>query len=340
MKVLPLVCALAGGAGVLAQVSVDEPSTRAHLVEGKTTVSLALRNSSPQSLDARVELQWLGSGNEKRGFERQSVLVPPGRSSVEIKLPLSEISDPLMNRLQYNVFPGDKNYTAFLPLRGILNLVDIADYGFALGVVTADLPQPGKPYEIRVLTFHPTSGQPVAGVTVKSGKFSAISNRDGVALLRVDVEPDEDEPEFEIKAHIGDFHQDGETTPLVTAKGNIHIYTDKPLYQPGQTMHVRILAVGGDRAVRSDVEHTIHITADNGELAHAATVTTSRFGIAWTDWEIPANAKSGEYKIEVRCDDYDYPFSRTVNVRRYDLHRSGLPRNRIVLITSLTRGLS
>src|SRR5947208_2799712 len=105
MRVLPLaVCALAGSVGVLAQVSVDESSTRARLVEGKTTVSLALRNSLPKSLDAQIELQWLSPGNERLRFERRSVVVTPGSSSVEIRLPLSERYDPLLDRLQYDVY--------------------------------------------------------------------------------------------------------------------------------------------------------------------------------------------------------------------------------------------
>jgi uncharacterized protein YfaS (alpha-2-macroglobulin family) len=54
-------------------------------------------------------------------------------------------------------------------------------------------------------------------------------------------------------------------------------------------------------------------------LAHAAAVTTWRFGVAWTDWEIPSNAKSGEYKIEVSSEESDDRFSRRVNVRRYEL---------------------
>lgn len=48
----PAACALAAAAAVFAQVSVDESSTHAHQVNGKTSVTVSLRNSSGKSLHA------------------------------------------------------------------------------------------------------------------------------------------------------------------------------------------------------------------------------------------------------------------------------------------------
>jgi uncharacterized protein YfaS (alpha-2-macroglobulin family) len=55
-------------------------------------------------------------------------------------------------------------------------------------------------------------------------------------------------------ARLGDFGR-GENAPLALRTGDVRIYTDKPLHQPGQTMHVRILARSGDGSARGDAGH-------------------------------------------------------------------------------------
>lgn len=304
MAYRPAVCALVCAASVLGQVSVREGSTRAHLVDGKTTISLALTNTASKPLEAIVLLEWLDPDDHRDDFARRAAPIPPGESVLEIPLPLSEKFDPLLERLRYEIRPGGANYTAFSPVRGALSFPTIADYAFTLSVLTAELPRLGRPYEIRVLTFHPLTGRPMGGVKVRSEKNEAVSDQDGVALLRIPApaNPDEDSLQFGIEAALGDFRQNSETTSLPFAKDDVRIYTDKPIYQPGQTMHIRILALSGAGGVRAGIEHQVRIKNENNETVHAATLRTSRFGIASTDWEIPANAKAGEYDIEVERD--------------------------------------
>jgi len=94
-----------------------------------------------------------------------------------------------------------------------------------------------------VLTANPITGRPAPGVTVKAEDATAVTDQDGVAVLHVQREPDDD-GSIEVTAQIGDFTSAGESTVLPTQPDAVHGYTDKPIYQPGQTMHVRILAVG------------------------------------------------------------------------------------------------
>jgi hypothetical protein len=84
-------------------------------------------------------------------------------------------------------------------------------------------------------------------------------------------------------------------------------------------MHVRFLAIGGDGMALAGKEHEIRILDDKDEVEHVADVKTSRFGIASTDWGIPANAKSGEYQIEVMQEGRDEPFRHPIAIRRYEL---------------------
>ena len=322
MKLLPIaLCTLALSVSGLGQVAVREDATRARLVEGKTTISLALRNTSAAAFGANVSLQWLSPSGTVDRDARQTIAIPPGESVVEMPLPLPEKRDALFERLVWVVSPGSGNYTAFLPIKGALSFPNIADYAFTLGVVAMELPRAGKPYELRVLTNHPVTKEPVAGVAVSSGKASAMSDRDGIVVLHVvgDAEEDGDDVTFPVKARRGDFGQSGESTPLAFERGDLRIYTDKPLYQPGQTMHIRILALGGSGGAAASVEHEIGIKSEQDETEFATTAKTSRFGIASVDWEIPGNAKSGRYRIVVKRADQEYSSSHAVAVRRYEL---------------------
>ena len=312
-------CAIAWSFCALAQVTVQESSTRAHLVDGKTTISLALRNGSAAALDTSLELEWLAPDNETRGPQRRKLEVQPGDSVIEVPLPLSEKYDPLFDRLRYHVRPGEKNYTAFPPVTGILSFPHIANYAFALTVVTSDRVRPGMPLEIHVMTFHPVSGLPVPGVQVTSDDASARSGPDGVALLRVNLDSEEDEQSFDIDARLGDFLQTGETLRLALPKGDLRIYTDKPIYQPGQTLHTRILARGPDLRARAGAEYKLRILNRENTVAHSARLLTSRFGVASTDWQIPSDAKSGSYTIELNAEGLDDPVSHAIQIRSYDL---------------------
>jgi uncharacterized protein YfaS (alpha-2-macroglobulin family) len=74
--------------------------------------------------------------------------------------------------------------------------------------------------------------------------------------------------------------------------------TDKPLYQPGQVIHLRVLALSTfDRkpAVAQKVEVTI---ADGkGNKVFRANLSTSDYGVASTDFQLANQVNTGAYKI-------------------------------------------
>jgi hypothetical protein len=301
-----------------AQVSVVEPATRAELVDGHTTISLAVKNGASRALDARIRLRWLSPTGKVDGETSRNASLAPGESAVSIIHPLCEKCDPLLERLEYGLYPTDRNYTAFRPIEGMLSFPNIADYAFAFGVLTAGLPRAGQPFEVRVLTSHPLTGRPVPGVMVKAENATAVTDEDGVAVLRVEREPD-DEGSIDVTAQIGDFTSTGESTPLRNYPDDVRGYTDKPIYQPGQTMHVRTLALSGSGNVKAGEEYEIRIVNESDDLVYSAQVKTSRFGVASTDWEIPESAEPGEYSIRLKTDETDRYFLRSVNIRRYEL---------------------
>jgi hypothetical protein len=276
----------------VAQVSIVEPATRAVLVDGHTTIWLTLKNRALQAVDSRIDLEWLSPEGQVHGKAQRDVTLPPGDSAVSIPHPLCEKCDPLLERLEYRVSPTSRNYTAFAPVSGRRSLPNIANYAFTLGVLTAGFPVPNQPFEVRVLAAHPLTGQPVPGVKVTLDQTTALTGVDGVALLRVTRGPD-DEGTIEVAAELGDFKAEAESTPLPNKKEEIRGYTDKPVYQPGQTIHVRILALDASGHVNEGSEFDLRIVDESDGLTFTAKVKTSRFGIASADWKSRKTRRQG-----------------------------------------------
>lgn len=200
----------------------------------------------------------------------------------------------------------------------MLSLPEIADDAFTLSIVTADVPRRGRPYPIHVLAAHPITHRPVSGIAIRCGKTSTITGGDGIAMLQIPVEESEEDESVTVEGKLGDYVQRREVS-LLARPDAVNIYTDKTLYQPGQTMHVRILSLSSAGPVRGKFEHEIRVLDEQQDVLFDTKVNTSRFGIASADWSIPRNAKSGHYIIEVGRNGLDSTFSRDVEIRRYDL---------------------
>src|SRR5690606_17483464 len=80
----------------------------------------------------------------------------------------------------------------------------------------------------------------------------------------------------------------------------ILLTTDKPLYQPGQVIHLRALALSAfDLQVAAGRELEITIADGKGNTVHRETLTTSDFGVAATDFQLASLVNTGNYKSSV-----------------------------------------
>ncbi len=94
--------------------------------------------------------------------------------------------------------------------------------------------------------------------------------------------------------------------------------TDKPLYQPGQVIHVRALALGAfdlKPAAAQDLEITI---ADGkGNKVFRQTLKTSDFGVTSADFQLASQVNTGPYKITATLGNTSS--EKTVTVEHYVL---------------------
>jgi len=101
---------------------------------------------------------------------------------------------------------------------------------------------------------------------------------------------------------------------------NVLLSTDKPVYQPGQVIHLRTLALD-TTALKAAQEQPLVLTVADpaGNKVMRQTLTTSAFGIANTDFQLDSQTASGDYVITAEMG--PVTSSRTVEVKPYTLPR-------------------
>lgn len=108
----------------------------------------------------------------------------------------------------------------------------------------------------------------------------------------------------------------------IERRNKILLTTDKPLYQPGQTMHVRALALDGPtRAAAADQPLTLEVEDAKGNKVFKRRGRTDRFGISSADFELADEVNFGPYHVRALLGEGEavYTQEKTVTVDRYVL---------------------
>lgn len=105
-------------------------------------------------------------------------------------------------------------------------------------------------------------------------------------------------------------------------RNKILLTTDKPLYQPGQTMHIRALALDGPtRAAAAAQTLTLEVEDAKGNKVFKQRGRTDAYGIAAADFELADEVNFGPYHVRALLGEGDavYTQEKTVTVDRYVL---------------------
>src|SRR5262249_51349765 len=105
-------------------------------------------------------------------------------------------------------------------------------------------------------------------------------------------------------------------------RDRILLPTDKPLYQPSQTIHIRALALDGpSHSAIGDQPIILEVEDGKGNKVFKKRDRTDRFGIAAADFELADEVNFGPYHIRAILGDAESPSTqeKTVTVDRYVL---------------------
>lgn len=322
---------------------IDEASVKLRL-HPQPVLELPVVNSSVKQLHGDFKLELLNTQDKVESTLTGTFDEKPGTTLEKIPWAVDKV-DPSPSglgwlRLHY-VFTPVPN-AGVPPAEGYLQLSRIIVGSFEVRMAAASTARPGAKFPVRVRVDDPTTNKPLHGVHVKvsldintdDDKDNPVFDRNvvtdfsGYAVCSFDLPEDikADDAKLTAEASRGVFRDKAELTSRLPWRGKLTLNTDKPLYQPGQTAHVRLLALDSEKQAMADKNLILTIDDEEGNEQLHQNLKTSRFGVATADWEIPEKLRLGEYKITVALADkddeidWDTPKDEaTVRVSRYDL---------------------
>ncbi len=163
----------------------------------------------------------------------------------------------------------------------------------------------GSSVALKVVTMDRLRQQPITAAVhllLRSERhtqaITARTNANGVAdvQLRAPAQSGSYTLQVTVRSPVGD---DRIEVPIVVEEaGQILLTTDKPIYQPGQTIHIRALCLRKpDLQSIAAARCVFEVRDPKGNLVSRATEQTSRFGIAAAEFPIADEVTLGEYRI-------------------------------------------
>ncbi len=302
-----------------ALLTVDESKIAFHLLP-ETGLDFPLFNNSDHPLRGTIRLELLDFVFTSKVVDEQVRIfeVAPGAhlSSAEWSPDLQTPSLMYLDfyRLRYTVTPQQSG--DFKPVQGIVQLgLHIEDgldiKGFPGGQfhcapdcrfwVRVAEPRTGRPWpntEVEAKVF-------VANKAAAEVKQKAITDQDGYAAIHLDLPLSRADSygQLQVTARRGRFTVGQGGSFYWAQPTRLTLTTDKPLYQPGQTVHMRVLVFGFDGRAWENAIVIVKITDHDGQEQFRAPVVTSKFGVASADWTVPEKVRLGDYSISAAVED-------------------------------------
>jgi len=183
----------------------------------------------------------------------------------------------------------------------------------------------GSKASLRIITFDPVKSSPITGIPIRlslktpdhkpillnQGVSDESGSWEGCFKLPDDVVGN---CEFIINAR----DQEIKAPTKLIKVSRIYLTTDKPLYQPGQTIHLRILALTLPKLTPRALDSlTIEIEDGKGNKVFKQKAKTSKFGIASADFELADEVNMGNYRARAYFADSSQ--EKTFTVKKYVL---------------------
>ena len=153
---------------------------------------------------------------------------------------------------------------------------------------------------------------------------NGLTNEQGIAQIGIEHR---DAPiwnldysfDFSVETDRGEFNATFGGQKAVEAF-DVLVSTDKPVYQPGQTIHMRTLALlKTSLKAAADQEIRVQLVDPKGTIISNKTIETSDYGVASLDFPLDSQIASGDYTLQAETSFGVY--TRVVEVKPYTLPR-------------------
>ncbi|MDQ7826475.1 MAG: MG2 domain-containing protein [Candidatus Eremiobacteraeota bacterium] len=120
-----------------------------------------------------------------------------------------------------------------------------------------------------------------------------------------------------------------ESSFIIKSANRLYLSSDKPIYKPGETMHIRLLALSNTSLKPVTGKFTIEAYDGKGNKVFKKTGDTSQYGIASADFTLAELVNVGNYALKASMG--QDKAERTVEVKKYVL-----PKYKVALTTDRT----
>ncbi len=315
----------------LMQVEGSSPSPVATYSHG--SLYLTIPYHVPSAGNGHLILEVLDPDDQVLGrAERQlSVSTGPGRWKDEIKLAKSlPLEDLIWHRVHYRFEYDDKGKSA---LEGIESISQILQRP-AMRVLGQQSYLSGSLAAVRVIVTD-SNDQPIAGrASVRidllgAGKkpkhlFTGHLNQRGTTEAQFRF-PTGTTGRYQLRYLVDTLIGSTELTQPVHLqdKASILLTTEKPIYQPGQMIHVRALALDrSNHEASANRKLTFELEDSRGNKVFKKATKTDQFGVASAEFGLADEVNLGTYHVRAQMGDPDAPTNRAeiaINVERYVL---------------------
>lgn len=305
-------------------LSLDEGDIVATISDNALEVSVSLKNSSKSNINGVLQI-WLVDLNGQTVVSKgeTSFVAGEGENAVKVTLDgfdgMKEAEQQARHVIRYLVRTGDGvmmgNRSLFVSVPKS-QLVMFAPKTF----------YEGTPTLIKVIARDPVSGRPFSDqeITVNatvdsvSRDFKVRTDEFGSASLKLDFPNAGEAKLVALMSTPGGGMDQAEQPVTVVRQRRVLVSTDKPLYQPGQTMHIRVLALKKPSLnPDADAPYTLEVMDGKGNKVFKQKGKLDKWGIASAEFRLANEVNFGTYKVKATVE--DTPTEKAVTVDRYSL---------------------
>ncbi|MGA9670572.1 MAG: MG2 domain-containing protein [Terracidiphilus sp.] len=326
--------------GLCASLSLLQPQPRhlgATYRDGKLAINIPYNASEPGS--GRLTIEVLDPDDKPLGRVERRLEIRRGDGVWQQTISLSEpmpFEDILWQRIRYRFEYDNASLSAIDGIESISQIISRP----VIHILGQKEYLAGSQASIRVIVTDANSNNPQTGtlrieLRIPDRKplalFSGNLNRRGTveAALRFPANiTGNSELHFAVDTPIGSTEY---TQPIqLEDKAAILLTTEKPIYQPGQTIHLRALAL--DRAAghaATDRTLTFEVEDSRGNKVFRKATQTDKFGIASAEFALADEVNLGTYHLRALMGDAQAP-ANTAEIA-LDVERYVLPKFKVAV---------
>ncbi len=306
-----------------ALVKVDEGNIQARLDEKGVRLAIPIEWQTRMLEWARIETDIVDLKGERLSGKSANVFAFRKRQTYRTMLtPAPDLKNLSLYCIQYRVTLADGSR-----IEGRRSLAESVG-ALETRLIGSTEFMAGSNPTLRLVALNHSTGKPVPGAsvtfTISDGEKKSVLYRgktDGRGTVDATFRIPEDLAGrhtlvVKVRSPLGDDLIESQIT--IRKDHKILLTTDKPLYQPGQTIHIRSLSLSAATLEpASEADATIEVQDAKGNKVFKRATKTDRFGIAAADFVLADEVNAGLYKVRVILG--ETTVEKDVTVKRYVL---------------------